>query len=784
MSLLALSHPVLKLPNAGRNILLVVLLRSIFAGLTIYLLQSVIDFGTSTAALASGTTLGIILASYLAFTRLKFAGFALIGLVVYLISQIGFLILDNSPFSSQGSFFLPAVIENHLSLILIFLGVSATATWFFWRARSALTFEILIIFISSIQLLSGHRNFRFDSPRILNSLAWSLGVQQLTVLIILGAFVLTTTILYGFISSLPFRPLAKNHFVPIQNDSVRSPWFSIVATSGGAVIILILICMQIHGYYFAEVSSRTSNGVNIAKDKKEGMSPLDFHSALGSNNQPAGLIRLEGDYQGNPFTPMLYLRESALSQISGNELVVGDSIYDHDTSGTTPDQSYTGTEDPDLLYRQPVNQSIYLLTDHKLAFAVDYPISITQLKNPNPKRFKSTYRAYSMAPSFQLDSLAGLAVGDARWSEQVWQHYLEPHADPRYAALAKKLTDSVNCLPLPERSPLIILSNYDLTLLSSNLDKILYSTYNRSGALARGTTSCPAEAFAITQYLSKTAIYTLTPNHEVKDGEDPVAPFLFGDYRGYCVHFAHATVYMLRALGIPARIGTGYLTDLSQSRDGHILLRMSDRHAWAEIYVRGRGWLPFDTQPEQVESHADSQVDMKLLEELMGMLGPDEEILPTKGLENEPGYEEPSTNFKPKISYFLYLLLLLALVFIALKCFLRFGWIFTSSANNRLKRSYIAVASLIYDLGLGRNEGETRTEFRKRIHSEFGIETMSLVDHVIETHYSNNKSISKDSIDAARKRDIAKLTSVSLLKKFIMILNPSSVLTLVSGNRW
>ena len=37
------------------------------------------------------------------------------------------------------------------------------------------------------------------------------------------------------------------------------------------------------------------------------------------------------------------------------------------------------------------------------------------------------------------------------------------------------------------------------------------------------------------------------------------AAFLFGNFTGYCVHSAHASVYLWRSLGLPARIGTGYL---------------------------------------------------------------------------------------------------------------------------------------------------------------------------------------------------------------------------------
>ena len=71
---------------------------------------------------------------------------------------------------------------------------------------------------------------------------------------------------------------------------------------------------------------------------------------------------------------------------------------------------------------------------------------------------------------------------------------------------------------------------------------------------------------------------------------DPTADFLFGDRTGYCVHFAHAAVLLWRALGIPARVGTGYRTE-EDDRHGSstILIRASDAHAWPELYLDGIG---------------------------------------------------------------------------------------------------------------------------------------------------------------------------------------------------
>ena len=99
-------------------------------------------------------------------------------------------------------------------------------------------------------------------------------------------------------------------------------------------------------------------------------------------------------------------------------------------------------------------------------------------------------------------------------------------------------------------------------------------------------------------WLSKQGIYSLKSNHAA--AEDPTAHFLFGDKTGYCVHFAHAAVYLMRSLGIPARVGAGYVVEESARQGGSaILLSGANSHAWPEIYVDGVGWVVADVSPER-----------------------------------------------------------------------------------------------------------------------------------------------------------------------------------------
>ncbi len=70
--------------------------------------------------------------------------------------------------------------------------------------------------------------------------------------------------------------------------------------------------------------------------------------------------------------------------------------------------------------------------------------------------------------------------------------------------------------------------------------------------------------------------------------------FLFDTRQGYCQHFSSAFVVFMRAAGIPARIVTGYVGGHYNRVGGYWLLYRKDAHAWAEIWIEGRGWQRVD----------------------------------------------------------------------------------------------------------------------------------------------------------------------------------------------
>ncbi|MBT8046950.1 MAG: DUF3488 domain-containing transglutaminase family protein [Xanthomonadales bacterium] len=77
-------------------------------------------------------------------------------------------------------------------------------------------------------------------------------------------------------------------------------------------------------------------------------------------------------------------------------------------------------------------------------------------------------------------------------------------------------------------------------------------------------------------------------------GTHAVDEFLFDTRTGFCEHYASTFAVMMRMAGIPARIVTGYQGGWHSERGDYLLVRQSDAHAWAEVWLQGRGWTRVD----------------------------------------------------------------------------------------------------------------------------------------------------------------------------------------------
>lgn len=86
--------------------------------------------------------------------------------------------------------------------------------------------------------------------------------------------------------------------------------------------------------------------------------------------------------------------------------------------------------------------------------------------------------------------------------------------------------------------------------------------------------------------------------------------FLFENRKGYCAYFAGATLFMLRAIGIPSRVAAGFLTiDRSSKNPGWYWFYEDQAHAWVQVYFPGYGWIDFDTTVPDVNTQQAPQPD-------------------------------------------------------------------------------------------------------------------------------------------------------------------------------
>jgi transglutaminase-like putative cysteine protease len=138
---------------------------------------------------------------------------------------------------------------------------------------------------------------------------------------------------------------------------------------------------------------------------------------------------------------------------------------------------------------------------------------------------------------------------------------------------------------------------HPLPELSRRYDTDVHGDRNpKSRALAvklrRGVASDSAYVATVLDFFRAGGFqYTLEPPQL---GFDSVDDFLFNTRLGFCGHYASAFVFMMRAAGTPARVVTGYLGGEWNPIGRYLVVRQSDAHAWAEVWLDGRGWTRVD----------------------------------------------------------------------------------------------------------------------------------------------------------------------------------------------
>jgi transglutaminase-like putative cysteine protease len=403
---------------------------------------------------------------------------------------------------------------------------------------------------------------------------------------------------------------------------------------------------------------------------------LEFRDNEQSRDQqtPVAVVLLHDDYSSP--TGVYYFRQGAFSQFNGRRLVGSTRDHvDEDILGSFPVQHVDVEGAPQPGYdRASLESTVALLADHTRPFGLESPIWFAPAQNPDPDRFRRVYKVGSAPLTADYNSMLGRLAGNDAWSEEDRKEYLALPSDPRYAALANEILSK-----LPE-------------LLKD--DPML-------------------KAWTVREWLSKEGIYSLRSKHA--SAEDPTAHFLFGDKTGYCVHFAHAAVYLLRAAGVPSRVATGYAVEESARQGGSaILISSGAAHAWPEIYLDEVGWVVVDVQPERTLDPPPEPADADL-QRLLGQLARGVTPLAPDGTEPRLAIWAWLKDVARKLGEGLAYGLVGVLIALYLTKLWRALAPRFAPARDLARVAYRAEIDRLADLGIGRKRGESREAFAARV---------------------------------------------------------------------
>lgn len=116
--------------------------------------------------------------------------------------------------------------------------------------------------------------------------------------------------------------------------------------------------------------------------------------------------------------------------------------------------------------------------------------------------------------------------------------------------------------------------------------------------LTEGVQTATGKAEQIAAFVRSSAVYDKRASRMGTTESDFVLWFLENSDRGYCVHFASATVALLRSVGVEARYVVGYMVWAQPGE--RTVVTGENAHAWAEYYEPRVGmWIPLEATPAE-----------------------------------------------------------------------------------------------------------------------------------------------------------------------------------------
>ncbi len=107
--------------------------------------------------------------------------------------------------------------------------------------------------------------------------------------------------------------------------------------------------------------------------------------------------------------------------------------------------------------------------------------------------------------------------------------------------------------------------------------------------------------------------YTLRP--PLLGNDNTIDGFLIDSQKGFCAHYAGSFVFMMRSVGIPARVVTGYQGGEWNEKGEFLAVHQFDAHAWTEVWLEGLGWQRFDptamVAPQRIEQNLEAAMQQE-----------------------------------------------------------------------------------------------------------------------------------------------------------------------------
>jgi transglutaminase-like putative cysteine protease/uncharacterized membrane protein (UPF0136 family) len=578
--------------------------------------------------------------------------------------------------------FVPAGVATKLALheSLMFggitLAVTAGLSFFRHRARWTVVFEVAVVAFACAELLAAHRFGAVTRPFEIADPILTRGGDPMVAFVWAGALtalVLTMLLLRERSLWRAMTQLALTALLLwLVGTRVRMP----TAPLSDDALGLRARGKQAQGRDSAKDDSRQRADQQTSGSNND----MDFQgpdSPPSSRRSPVAVVVLDDDY--SPPSGTYYFRQGALSQFNGRRLVasnepgVDDDVRSEFSTDTTVAPARPRSAGASA-FRRELKTRVALIADHPRPFGLEAPMEFRAVGNPNPARFVRVYEVKSAVLETDFKSLLQLPAGSPSWTERTRDAYLQLPSDERYKALSDEILSHVS--PEFRQSPMV-------------------------------------RAFAISDWLGKQGVYSLKSKHA--DAEDPTADFLFGDKTGYCVHFAHAAVYLMRAAGLPARVATGYAVPEDARQGGaSLLLADQDGHAWPEVYLDQVGWVVVDVHPKQYLDPPPEPPDPEL-QRLLGELAQGQ--APWKA-DDVTSVDEWRTRLARLGMWARNAGLGVLFMSIVLLYVTKWGRRIAphvSSPQRVGRAAYRGAADRLADLGVVRRHGETQSEFATRV---------------------------------------------------------------------